>query len=408
MSSLNALLDAIQSEQLENRESVLATVVKVEGSAYRRPGARMLVSQYGRPEGTISGGCLEDDVVRKAWWLSESGPVTRSYSTAEATDEEGGEESLGFGLGCNGKVYVLFERIPARNQCALLDVLRNVRCKQRPVAIATVIACSRSSRADVGDRLFLESGAAPLGGLHHPALNERIAADLGLTLDQQRSSLQRYAEGFTEVEVFLEYVAPAPRLMVFGAGHDAQPLVRMAKILGWHVTVVDSRPHFARPERFPEADLVLSADICRPFEFRELVEGAFVAVMTHSLSQDAHWLKGALQGNPRYIGQLGPRDRTERLLDGIMQKTNSLPARDRLCYPMGLDIGGDTLESVAMAVLAEIQAVMNGRAGGSLKLRTSTIHETYQLEPSCSRRSSTCDRRGLELGSAESELTKTH
>lgn len=385
MSSLNALLDAIHAEQNEGRESVLATVVKVEGSAYRRPGARMLVSQYGRPEGTISGGCLEADVVRKAWWLSESGPVIRSYSTAEATDEEGGEESLGFGLGCNGKVYVLFERLPATKQCAVLDALRKVRNNQRPVAIATVIASSRNSRADVGDRVFLESGAAPFGGLYHPALNERITADLRLTLDQQKSTRQRYTEGYAEVEVFLEYVAPPPRLMIFGAGHDAQPLVRIAKILGWHVTVVDSRPHFARPERFPEADRVLSADIGGPFEFRKFVEGACVAVMSHSLSQDAHWLKGALQGNPRYIGQLGPRDRTERLLDEITRQTNSLPALDRLHYPMGLDLGGDTSESVAMAVLGEMQAVLNGRAGGSLKLRTSTIHETCQLEPRCSR-----------------------
>lgn len=376
MSGLNALLDAVQAEQLEGRESVLATVVKVEGSAYRRPGARMLVSQYGRPKGTISGGCLESDVARKAWWLSEAGPVIRSYSTAEATDEEGGEESLGFGLGCNGKVYVLFERIPARKQCALLDVLRNVRSSQRPVAIATIIACCRNSRAEVGDRVFLESGKSPHGGLYYPALTERIAADLRLTLDRQKSSRQHYVEGCTEAEVFLEYVAPAPRLVIFGAGHDAQPLVRMAKLLGWHVSVIDSRPHFARQERFPEADLVMSATINQRFEFQELVDGAFVAVMSHSLSQDAHWLKGVLQGNPRYIGQLGPRDRTERLLEGIIRETNSLPARSKLYYPIGLDIGGDTPESVAMSVLGEIQAVMNGRTGGSLKLRELKIHDS--------------------------------
>ena len=381
MSGLNALLDAVQAEQREGRESVLATVVKVEGSAYRRPGARMLVSQYGRPQGTISGGCLENDVARKAWWLSESGPVIRSYSTAEAIDEEGGEESLGFGLGCNGKVYVLFERIPARKSCALLDALRNVRSRQRPAAIATVIACCRNSRADVGDRVFLESGSAPHGGLYHPALTERITADLRLTLDRQKSSLLHYAEGCTEVDVFLEYVAPAPRLVIFGAGHDAQPLVRMAKLLGWHVSVIDSRRHFARQERFPEADFVTCASINQRFEFRELVDGAFVAVMSHSLSQDAYWLKGVLQGNPRYIGQLGPRDRTERLLDGITLEANSLPARSKLFYPIGLDIGGDTPESVAMSVLGEIQAVMNGRTGASLKLRELKIHESYQQEP---------------------------
>ena len=111
------------------------------------------------------------------------------------------------------------------------------------------------------------------------------------------------------------------------------------------------------------------------------MDGAFVAVMSHSLSQDAYWLKGVLQGNPRYIGQLGPRDRTERLLDGITREANSLPARSKLFYPIGLDIGGDTPESVAMSVLGEIQAVMNGRTGGSLKLRELKIHESHQQEP---------------------------
>ncbi|MDM9653613.1 XdhC family protein [Pseudomonas wenzhouensis] len=377
MSGLNTLLDALLAEREAGREAVLATVVKVEGSAYRRPGARMLVSRFGRPEGTISGGCLEAEVAKKAWWLTEAGPALRSYSTAEADDAS--EEALSFGLGCNGKVHVLFERLPA-GPCALVDALLSVRERQQPAAIATVIASSGAAAPRLGERLCLMPGQEAAGELLRSVLVEQISADLQQTLLRGKSSRGLYPNGLGEVEVLLEYLPPVRRLVIFGAGHDAQPLVRMAKLLGWHVTVIDGRAHFARAERFAEADQVLVGDVERPFDYHELVRGAAVAVMTHSLVQDAHWLQGVLHSEPCYVGQLGPRERTERLLAGIHEQLakpqDELPGLECLHYPIGLDLGGDTPESVAMAVLAEIQAVLNGRNGGSLRFRSASIHDS--------------------------------
>ncbi|POF85655.1 XdhC family protein [Pseudomonas putida] len=377
MSGLNTLLDALLAEREAGREAVLATVVKVEGSAYRRPGARMLVSRFGRPEGTISGGCLEAEVAKKAWWLTEAGPALRSYSTAEADDAS--EEALSFGLGCNGKVHVLFERLPA-GPCALVDALLSVRDRQQPAAIATVIVSSGAAAPRLGERLCLMPGQEAAGELLRSVLVEQISADLQQTLLRGKSSRGLYPNGLGEVEVLLEYLPPARRLVIFGAGHDAQPLVRMAKLLGWHVTVIDGRAHFARAERFAEADQVLVGDVEQPFDYHELVRGAAVAVMTHSLVQDAHWLKGVLHSEPCYVGQLGPRERTERLLAGIHEQLakpqDELPGLECLHYPIGLDLGGDTPECVAMAVLAEIQAVLNGRNGGSLRFRSASIHDS--------------------------------
>lgn len=377
MSGLNTLLDALLAEREAGREAVLATVVKVEGSAYRRPGARMLVSRFGRPEGTISGGCLEAEVAKKAWWLTEAGPALRSYSTAEADDAS--EEALSFGLGCNGKVHVLFERLPA-GPCALVDALLSVRDRQQPSAIATVIASSGAAAPRLGERLCLMPGQEAAGELLRSVLVEQISADLQQTLLRGKSSRGLYPNGLGEVEVLLEYLPPVRRLVIFGAGHDAQPLVRMAKLLGWHVTVIDGRAHFARAERFAEADQVLVGDVEQPFDYHELVRGAAVAVMTHSLVQDAHWLQGVLHSEPCYVGQLGPRERTERLLAGIHEQLakpqDELPGLECLHYPIGLDLGGDTPESVAMAVLAEIQAVLNGRNGGSLRFRSASIHDS--------------------------------
>lgn len=377
MSGLNTLLDALLAEREAGREAVLATVVKVEGSAYRRPGARMLLSRFGRPEGTISGGCLEAEVAKKAWWLTEAGPALRSYSTAEADDAS--EEALSFGLGCNGKVHVLFERLPA-GPCALVDALLSVRDRQQPAAIATVIASSGAAAPRLGERLCLMPGQEAAGELLRSVLVEQISADLQQTLLRGKSSRGLYPNGLGEVEVLLEYLPPVRRLVIFGAGHDAQPLVRMAKLLGWHVTVIDGRAHFARAERFAEADQVLVGDVEQPFDYHELVRGAAVAVMTHSLVQDAHWLQGVLHSEPCYVGQLGPRERTERLLAGIHEQLakpqDELPGLECLHYPIGLDLGGDTPESVAMAVLAEIQAVLNGRNGGSLRFRSASIHDS--------------------------------
>lgn len=366
MSGLNDLLQAIESAAQAGEETILATVVKVEGSAYRRPGARMLIPLHGRTVGTVSGGCLEQDLAKKAWWLTDAGePVVRRYSTGATEDEDDEQSALTFGLGCNGTVFVMLERLRATQPHVAIELLRRVRDTQQPAAMATVIATSRNASARVGDRLLSDSTSA----LRNPALNHAIRQDLRKTLAAKKSSLRLYTDARGEVEVFFEYVAPPPRLVIFGAGHDAQPLVRMAKWLNWHVSVIDSRSHYARPERFPQADAVIFAGFDNPFDLQPLIHGAAVAVMTHSYRQDRHWLGQVLQGAPAYIGQLGPRERTERLLADVG------PGSSVLHYPMGLDLGGDAPESVALAILAEMTAVLNQRQGGMLRRRDKPIHQ---------------------------------
>lgn len=365
MSGLNDLLQAIDTAAHQGEETILATVVKVEGSAYRRPGARMLIPIHGRTVGTVSGGCLEQDLAKKAWWLTDSGePVVRRYSTGATEDEDDEQSALTFGLGCNGTVFVMLERLRAKSPAPAIDLLRRVRDSQQPAAMATVIASSRDASARVGDRLLSNTE----GSLRNLQLNSAMRRGLHKTLMQKKSSIRLYSNARGEVEVFFEYIAPPPRLVIIGAGHDAQPLVRMAKLLDWHVSVIDSRSHFARAERFPQADAVILASLDNPFDLAPLIDGAAVAVMTHSYRQDRHWLGLALQAAPAYIGQLGPRERTERLLAQIGTSTSALH------YPMGLDLGGDAPQSVALAILAEMTAVMNQRQGEMLRNRGKPIH----------------------------------
>ena len=370
------LLQALDELVATQQEAVLATVVKVQGSAYRRPGARMLIPQIGGSVGTVSGGCLEGELIKKAWWLTEAGtPVIRTYSTGVADDEADEEEELAFGLGCNGTVHILLERLHAERAPLPLLLLRQVQTLGTPAVLATVIASGHET-VRLGER----AGIDPEGSLHlgvsQVPLAQKLESDMRTAMGLRRSAIQRYRIDGGEVEVLFEYLTPPRRLVVFGAGHDAQPLVSLARQQGWQVAVIDARSHFARRERFSEANQVLNLGIDQDHDLAALLADAAVVVMSHSYSQDRHWLQQALRLQPSYIGQLGPRSRTERLLDEIGPACRSLPAYARLHYPMGLDIGGDAPESVALSVLAEITAHCNGRDGGMLKAREAPIHDS--------------------------------
>ncbi len=374
MNDLSRLLEALSLAHTDGQDAVIATVVKVEGSAYRRPGARMVIPQLGGATGTVSGGCLESDVSKKAWWLTASGkPVIRTYSTGE-DDDDLEDAELSFGLGCNGTVHILFERVSAQTPSLAIKVLKQVQASARPAALATVIGSESEQPTALGERVALDADGKLELQMHDRLLAQTIAADLQTVMDAEKSAIRSYEGHSGPIQVLLEYIPAPRRLVIFGAGHDAVPLVNMAHLQGWHTTVIDARTHFARPERFPDADQV-SALPLQPFAgMQALVDDAAVVVMTHSYTQDRHWLGQVLALQPRYIGQLGPRSRTERLLDEMSSEVRQLPAFATLHYPVGLDLGGDTPASVALSILAEINAVLNRRSGGMLKHREASIH----------------------------------
>jgi xanthine/CO dehydrogenase XdhC/CoxF family maturation factor len=381
MNDLSRLLDALSLAHADGDEAVVATVVKVEGSAYRRPGARMIIPQLGSATGTVSGGCLESDVSKKAWWLTAAGqPVIRTYSTGE-DDDELEDAELSFGLGCNGTVHILFERVSAQRPSLLVKVLQQVQTGSRPAALATVIGSANEREATVGERVALCADGSLELEMQSRTLSQAIAADLVTVLNAEKSAIRMYEGQGGAVQVMLEFIPAPRRLVIFGAGHDAVPLVSMARLQGWHTTVIDARTHFARPERFIDADQVKAIALDADHALDAVIDDAAVVVMTHSLSQDRHWLAQALKRKPRYIGQLGPRSRTERLLDEMPPDVRRLPAFAALHYPVGLDLGGDTPQSVALSILGEINAVLNNRQGGMLKHRVASIHAADVVMP---------------------------
>ncbi|MGC1156855.1 MAG: XdhC family protein [Acidobacteriaceae bacterium] len=336
MSELRQILDLWKSASTAREDVCLATVVAIEGSAYRRPGARMLLTSTGRRAGTISGGCLEAEVAKKAWWLTQQGPSLQRYSSF--FDDDG---DMPYGLGCGGTVIVLLER--GEPAVHVLDALRR-SVDERTVS---VIVTSTSTNSPGTALIVNEAGEV----LYARPPNSDL-------VPLAREALQTGKSSHTS-EYFVEAIAPPPAVFIFGAGDDTLPLADFAWSLGWHVTIADNRSNLARPERFPRADRVSTLDAA----VAHIAPADAAVIMTHSYEQDRETLRALLPRDIKYIGLLGPRRRTDRLLDEIAPTIGLTVAEcmARLHTPVGLDLGGHSPASIALAIAAELQAVFAGR-----------------------------------------------
>lgn len=357
MSELQQIVELWRAAKARQDEVCLVTVVRVEGSSYRKPGARMLLTRSGQRAGTISGGCLEAEVMKKVWWLTESGPMIQRYSSFFDDDSP-----LPYGLGCGGAVHVLLERGEATHAVLnALDVNLNTR-------LPFVIVTDTDKASTI---LVQQAGGKNL--FRSPASLSPEMADLVKRAVRERLSFYAEASLLDDypAELFVEYVAPRPSLTIFGAGDDAKPLADFAQNLGWHVTIADGRSHLARRDRFPMADRMLVLDYENAAPIRDLTigaEDAFV-LLTHSYEQDKALLQQLLPCKAKYLGVLGPRQRTERLVGEIASQIgmSSEECMDCLHAPVGFDIGADSPESIALSIVTEIVAVLNDRDGMSLK-----------------------------------------
>jgi xanthine/CO dehydrogenase XdhC/CoxF family maturation factor len=330
----------------------LATVLRVRGSAYRHEGAKMLVAADGTTVGNVSGGCLELDVREVALRVIDRGvPEFRRYCSG--SDEI---EAWDLGVGCEGEVEVVVE--PARSvrgrELAWLEGDRHfVSCTAVP--------------SDTGHHLLVAADAAE-GSLGTAEFNAAVTAHARALLGNQGGSTLATVMGRT---VFLDHFLPPPRLLIAGAGDDAMPLSRLATDVGFRVMVADRRPGLLLAERFPGARL-LEGDATTVCDRLRLDADAFAVVMHHHFADDIAWLRALLASGAGYIGMLGPRQRTDRMLQ---QLGDLEPVDDsRVHGPVGLDIGTDGAEQVALAVLAELMTVRAGRDARSLRERHAPIH----------------------------------
>ncbi len=345
---------------------VVATVLRVEGSSYRRPGARMLIDINGRVAGSVSGGCLEKAVVSQGRAALLDGRAR--LLSFDTTDQD--DLAFGSSLGCFGKIWIGLEVMPAGQPWPLENIVREIRRRREPATLVTRI------EGTAKDARF--ASKAVFAGLDGP-LREEIAEVL-------RTRKPLFVGDETMGSALVEWLGPPVSVVLLGGGYDVPPLVRLARELGHEVTVIDRRPDFAVAENFPGADRVVAA---KPHEiaahFRP--DGLTVAVvMNHHYDTDRDALAALLPLGLPYIAVLGPRRRTERLLAELAAEGHDVSeeVRHTIHGPAGLDIGAETPEQIALAVLAEIQAGLAGRDGGKLRQRNAPIHgEAPREKPAC-------------------------
>lgn len=373
MKEIKDIIAAQQQATLAGKKTALATVVQVEGSSYRRPGARMLVTEDGVLTGAISGGCLEGDALRKALLaITEQRNKIVIYDT---TDED--DARFGVQLGCNGIVYILFEPIdPAdpRNPVALLTLLQ---AQRQTMVLCTLFSMDQQAVQPGTQYLYGGRSALTQSGLW---LEEHGSTALVAAVEQtwatQTSSLEQIKLGDMGFTAFIEVIPPAIALYVFGAGNDAIPLSGIADILGWEVYVADGRRTHVTAERFPKASgLILqkAADVLEGIQFDQRTAAV---LMTHNYNYDIEVLRQLADTSCPYIGVLGPKTKLQRMLDELSAAGQFIPpmAMERVYSPVGLDLGAETSEEIALSITAEIKAVMSGRRAASLREKIQPIH----------------------------------
>ena len=371
MTELQRLILAYDRHRAAARPCALATVVEVLGSAYRRPGARMLVTEDGELTGAISGGCLEGDARQRARQAIFRGqPALVTYDTRDEDDPR-----HGLGPGCQGVVRILLEPLDFAAPDNPVKLLRGFAQHPEPAVLATVFETDASGlKAAVGQRVLLSATGALRGT---PLLAAPLAEAARATLAQGLSRVLDIETDAGPVRALLEVLVPPLRLIVYGAGNDAQPLVHLAASLGWHITVMDGRPNLATAARFPEAAEVRIVSV-RELETLSPDAGAYHVLLSHNYAYDLATLQTLLPSAARYIGLLGPRAKVGRLLSEKelnLSEADILEAlQNRLHSPIGLSLGGETPEEIALAIVAEIQAVKNRRQPQHLRNTTAAIH----------------------------------
>lgn len=342
----------------------MATVVRVRGRAYRHEGTKMLVRRDGTYECALSGGCLEPAVAEAAARVIATGePVVAAYDLAE-------DSIWGLQIGCSGAVDIRIERLDENDPttAAWLTVLE----RGEPAVLVTPLS-------GVSGRMLVRPGGTIVGGLTDAATEREAEKRARVRLGEPDQ--QSGPEDIGGAEVFFEISQPPPVLAIFGAGHDAVPLARQAWALGLAVTVVDVREALLAADRFPGATLV-SAHHSQWAEVLSLPEHSFVVVMNHHLERDRESLRFALCADAAYIGVLGPRVRYQKLLAGLAGEgfvpDPSTLARVR--SPVGLSLGAETPEEVALSIVGEILAIRRGFEGGFLTGTVKSLHRPEEAK----------------------------
>lgn len=358
--------------------SVLCTVVRLDGSGYGQPGARLFLSESGERLGYISGGCLEKDLCHRVWDATVAGPKLIAFDTRGNS-----VEVSRYNTGCEGVVYVLCQRVDDR-QATVIRRMLNARTTEHEIRLLTVYR-SDSKYAEVGDTLgyVKDRTNQPTIAIGELALHSEVAVAL---FDKLRSADRNHSFIWHDyngdiIEAAIEIISPARRLVIFGSGDDVIPVSKAGWAIDWRVTIVGHRPDLTQQHRFPGAEVICGPmhKIAEDFLMRgsHFSDRADAIIMTHDFDCDVDLMDVLLNSSVRSIGLLGPKRRLGRLVTELYQRGRKLSDADidRIRSPIGLDIGAISPAEIAASIVAELIAISRDRNGGFLHLRRKPIHE---------------------------------
>ncbi|BDW94235.1 xanthine dehydrogenase [Flagellimonas marinaquae] len=376
MRELDMIISKYQELRLQEIRCILATVVHVEGSSYRRAGARMLVDEYGNITGAISGGCLEGDALRKALFTLDQ--QENKLVTYDTSDED--DAVIGAQLGCNGIIQVLFEPINYTDENNPCELLRTVTEQEVPMAVTVVFDLDKSQQ-QLGTSLVADENQAVSGRQLPEELQQALLVKSREVINENASC---FAELTTEEKthfVFIQIHQPPVKLILVGAGNDAQTLAQQADLLGWKVTVIDGRPTHANKERFVGSCQVIVTKPEETLKNINIDQRTCLVLMSHNYNYDLAVLK-LLLGNAEtpYIGILGPLKKYNRMLNELLDEDIEVSKEDlaKIHAPVGLEIGAETPAEIGLSILVEIQSVLTNKGARPLKQKTEPIHDTKQ------------------------------
>jgi len=367
MHELRRILSARRALAAEGHRTVLITLVEVTGSAYRRPGARMLVDDGGATVGAVSSGCLEGDLAERARSVIREGRVR----VVDYDLEERDDLTWGLGMGCPGRVRLLLEPMDA----GLTAVLDGVAAEEGPVVLGTLFEAGPASGLEPGDRFALAAGADLDQVPGSRAVGDGLITAVQEVLAAGRPRTARLGEDDGAIGLLLERLDPPFQILIFGSGADARHLARLAVELGWEtVLLAPGAEEVARRGDLPVEVTAIGGNPVTATEGLRLDGRTAAVLLSHHFERDRALLERLLPSKVGYIGLLGSGPRRRSLFEAVGEGLVTA-AGDRLHAPVGLDLGAERPEEIALAVAGEIQAALRGRNGGFLRDRDHPIHD---------------------------------
>ncbi|TMM53887.1 XdhC family protein [Maribacter algarum] len=366
MKEIKSILQLYNSLKASGEKCAIAQVVRVEESSYRREGARMLVFESGVFEGGISGGCLEGDALQRSQIaILKQQPSIVTYDTSK-------ENEIGVGLGCNGVIDVLIS--PISENSATLEMLQKCVSDRGEHIIATITALNTDiDTIPLGRSFYYDKDSASLEDCQHGGLRHFLHDRIKDVLDKKKSKTYQFEEEGVKASVFIELIPPQFHLAIYGDNYDVYPMLEMAKLMDWDVSLVGNVQKLKKEKLHSVKNIYLKDGEERP----EIDDRTAIILMAHDYKTDYANLQQLIKTPTPYIASLGPRKRFDKMIaefkaDGVEFSDEEL---ERIYAPCGLEIGANTPEEIAMSLFSEILGVFSGKEGGMLREKLGPIHE---------------------------------